>query len=140
MAVNPDTGTALVTQSSPYDVTNSAINNWWCGSPSATRKSLTSDNIRESPYASIYPRLTTKSNSYTVHFRVQTLKKVPSTDPTLWVEGKDQKLAEYRGYSLIERYIDPSNPTLPDFATNTTETVDKYYKFRVVSTKKFAPR
>jgi uncharacterized protein (TIGR02600 family) len=112
---------------------------------------LTGDNSRERPYTHIYPRLTTKSNSYTVHVRVQALKKLPTGSPDQWIEGRDQVLSEYRGSSLIERYIDPNDPRLPDFAgaptaddngngiPNADEIVDPYYRFRIISTKKFAP-
>ena len=133
-SANPSApGTALV----QWDAANANILNWWYANPAGTRKSLTGDNLRERPYDSLYPRLTTKSNSYTVHFRVQVLKKIPGTSVTQWVDGKDVVASEYRGASLIERYIDPSDPNLPDFAINPTATLDNYYKFRVVSTKKF---
>jgi hypothetical protein len=40
----------------------------------------------------------------------------------------------------VERYVDPSDPTLPDFATATTPTaLDNYYKFRIISTRRFSP-
>ena len=128
--------TALVS----WDALNANILAWWYGGQGtqSTRKSLTGDNLRERPYATLYPRLTTKSNSYTVHFRVQVLKKSPITDAAQWVEAKDMVASEYRGSSLIERYIDPSDPSLLDFADpNNTATLDDHYKFRVVSTKKF---
>ncbi len=35
---------------------------------------LTGDNSKERPYANVYPLLTTKSNTFTVHCRVQTLQ------------------------------------------------------------------
>ncbi|MFA6176031.1 MAG: Verru_Chthon cassette protein A [Phycisphaerae bacterium] len=98
----------------------------------------TGDNLRERIYTTLYSRLTTKSNSYTVHFRVQVLKKVPGTDVAQWVEGKDRTVSEYRGSTLVERYIDPSDPSLPDFTDPAnTDTLDNHYKFRVVNTKKF---
>jgi hypothetical protein len=102
---------------------------------------LTGDNTREMPYAHLYPLFTTKSNSYTVHLRVQALRKVRSTQPDAWIEGKDQVVGEYRGSMLIERYIDPNDPTLSqtDFATDTNAGIDTHYKFRVVSSKKFDP-
>jgi hypothetical protein len=100
---------------------------------------LTGDNAREFPYGDIYPRLTTKSNTYTVHVRVQTLKKISSTPANQWVEGTDLVAGEYRGSSLIERYVDTSDPTLPDFAQAGSPSVEGYYKMRVVSTKQFAP-
>jgi uncharacterized protein (TIGR02600 family) len=107
---------------------------------------LTGDNLREKPYSDIYPRLTTKSNTFTVHVRVQALKKVPGSDPTKWDSAKDKVVGEYRGASILERYIDPNDPSLPDFATKFAASpsdpalnIDQYYKMRVVSTKRFAP-
>ncbi len=100
---------------------------------------LTGDNVRERPYTTIYPRLTTQSNTYTVHVRAQALKKVPGTSANQWEEGRDQVLSEYRGHSTIERYVDPSDPALPDFATEPSETLGPYYRFRTLTTKKFSP-
>ena len=121
-----------------WSATQSAIKSWWYDNPGVTCKSVTGDNLRERPYSHLYGRLTTKSNSYTVHYRVQVLKKTQGTNPDQWEEGKDQTLSEARGSSLIERYIDPSG-ALPDFASAPTANLDLSYKFRVVSTKKFAP-
>ena len=70
---------------------------------------------------------------------VQVLKKNRASDQAQWVEGKDTVLSEYRGSSMVERYIDPSDTALPDFATNPAATLDAYYKFRVLNTKRFAP-
>ena len=106
---------------------------WWTG------YTLTGDNSKERPYARIYPKLTTKSNSFTVHFRVQVLKKSPATPADQWVEGRDIVASEYRGSTLIERYIDPNNASIPDFATNTSANIDDYYRFRVIQTRRFAP-
>ncbi len=54
--------------------TQTALDSFWNSSTGAGR--LTGDNIRELPYAQIYSRLTTRSNSYTVHVRVQVLQKL----------------------------------------------------------------
>jgi hypothetical protein len=81
--------------------------------------------------------------------RVQGLQKSRSTDPAQWDETKDKILGEYRGSAMIERFIDSGDPDLPDFATNTGGNatrfpdpqarfdINSYYKFRVLSTKKF---
>jgi hypothetical protein len=60
------------------------------------------------------------------------------------VPGKDLVLSEYRGSSVIERYIDPNDPRLPDFArvfaSNPEDeqlNIDQYYRMRVVSTKTY---
>ena len=107
---------------------------------------LTGDNLREKPYVDIYPRLTTKSNSYTVHLRVQSLKKSRNTPFDQWVTGKDVVVGEYRGSALVERYIDVNDPKLPDFAALFTSNqqapalnIDQYYRMRVISKKRFAP-
>lgn len=121
-----------------WSATQSAIKSWWYDNPGGTCKSVTGDNLRERPYSHLYGRLTTKSNSYTVHYRVQVLKKTRGTSPDKWEEGRDQTLSEARGSSLIERYIDP-NGALPDFAKEPDANLDVSYKFRVVGTKKFAP-
>ena len=100
---------------------------------------LTGDNAREMPYNHLVPRLTTRSNTYRVHYRVQVLKKVRSTDPETWDEARDLVRAETRGSALIERFIDPSTP-LPDFAasdTEVTKAVDDHYQFRVLSQRRF---
>lgn len=102
----------------------------------------TGDNVREIPYGHIYPRVTTKSNTFTVHVRVQALRKAKSPTNSQkdaeWDESRDQVVGEYRGSTTLERYIDASNPNLPDFAhPNVKEPLDKYYRFRVVNTRQF---
>jgi uncharacterized protein (TIGR02600 family) len=100
---------------------------------------LTGDNTRESPYSDIYARLTTKSNTYTVHARVQVLKKVPGTPADQWSEGRDQVLGEYRSASTFERYIDTNDPTLPDFASDPTKSAEDYYRIRIIHSTTFTP-
>ena len=117
---------------------HAVIRRWWYDGPGADRKALTGDNLREQPYNCLYPRLTTKSNTFTVHVRVQSLMKLRS-DPQQnnWTDGKDKILGEFRGSFAIERYIDPSDPNIPDFAVDPTETLDSHYRFRVLSSKQF---
>ncbi|HEY0256297.1 MAG TPA: hypothetical protein VGC39_02550, partial [Candidatus Methylacidiphilales bacterium] len=104
---------------------------------------LTGDNSLERPYANIYPLLTTKSNTFTIHFRVQTLKpaNVPGADASKWHEGSDVITGEYRGSQTVERYVDPNDTSLVDFTApaNSSSTLAPYYKFRIVSTKQFTP-
>ncbi|MGB8356461.1 MAG: Verru_Chthon cassette protein A [Chthoniobacteraceae bacterium] len=100
---------------------------------------LTGDNTREMPYGDIYARLTTKSNTYTVHMRVQTLKKIPGTQAGQWVEGRDQITGEYRGSQTIERYIDTNDTTLPDFALSSSPSAEGYYKIRLLNSTTFTP-
>jgi uncharacterized protein (TIGR02600 family) len=106
--------------------------------------SLTGDNLRERPYATLYPRLTTKSNIFSVHFYVQTLKQVNRTTPASWQtwdEKKDVVTGEYRGTAVVERYID-FNDNLPDYTLSgldPSETLDKHCKLRVLMVRKFNP-
>jgi len=111
---------------------------------------LTGDNLKERPYASLYPRLTTKSNTYTVHYRVQVLQQAVRSrgaDTTAWAtwnEDTDNVSAEYRGSSTFERYIDPSDPNLVDYASiiNTSSNytpLDQFYRYRVINSKRFSP-
>lgn len=110
---------------------------------------LTGNNVRDKPYVDIYPRLTTKSNTFTVHVWVQSLRQNKANasagqfvDPNGSGAGsKDSVVSEYRGSTTIERYIDPGDPRLSgtDFATNPSISIDPYYKFRVVEVKRFSP-
>jgi hypothetical protein len=95
---------------------------------------LTGDNLRELPYAQLYGRLTTRSNSYTVHVWVQVLKKIAS-DPNqnVWNEATDVVLGQWRGEYEIERYLDPA-ATAPAAGSPLGP-----YDFRIVSKHRFAP-
>jgi len=136
------------------NATYSTMAAYWSDSTNTYGRRLTGDNSKERIYATLYPRLTTKSNTFTVHFRVQTLKQVPRGSSGNWAtfaENKDLVTSEYRGSQIIERYADASDTTLPDFANpaNYSYSLDSYpdatgkmvsaYKFRVLNTKKFAP-
>lgn len=124
----------------PEGETLSNMPNFW------NLNKLTADNSREHPYATLYPRLTTKSNTYRIHYRVQALQQVSRSRGgdagawAVWTEGRDLVLAENRGSSVIERYVDPADPMLPDYAIiNGGDTLDKHYRFRVLGTTKFGP-
>jgi uncharacterized protein (TIGR02600 family) len=101
---------------------------------------LVGDNVRERPYSDIYPRLTTKSNTYTVHFKVQALKNPSSIRQDTWNEARGSVTAEYQGSTTVERYLDPSNPNIPDYATNVAaDSLDNYYQWRTVANQAFNP-
>jgi uncharacterized protein (TIGR02600 family) len=149
-SANPTNNTVALTN---WDSASANIMNWWYANPGVTRKSLTGDNVRERPYNYLYPRLTTKSNTYQIHYRVQTLKQTPtahSSNWTTWIDPSaggisDKILGEQRGSAVIERFIDPSDPSIPDFTTNVTTTtitgasMDSYYRFRIFNAKQFTP-
>jgi len=110
----------------------------------------TGDNTRESPYANLYAKLTTRSNTFRVHVRAQTVKKaLRGTDITRFIPGEDEVTGEFRGSFLLERYIDTADlqaaGTKADFTQGNPmdETahppLDSYYRFRIIESKRFAP-
>jgi len=114
----------------------SAMSNWWAG------YTYTGENSKERPYARIYPKLTTKSNTYTVHYRVEVLKQSPNSTVGTWNEGTDKVVSTYRGSTTIERYVNPRDPSIPDYASqnlplNSTNALP--YKFRILADRHFNP-
>ncbi len=104
-----------------------------------TTNALTGDNGRERPYSHIYPRLTTKSNVYTVHMRTQAIRKSRTSKPNEFDPEKDSVVGEYRGSATIERFIDPNDEALKNYDEK-KDKVDLYYRYRIVNTKHFAPK
>ena len=101
---------------------------------------------RERPYADIYARITTKSNSFTVYYRVQTLKNPPTSGATTWTEGQGAVLGDFRGSTTLERYIDPNDLGIPDYADPANlppnpipANLETHYKWRVVENTRFSP-
>jgi uncharacterized protein (TIGR02600 family) len=134
---NPAQNPLNTTFNPPWASDNDAANFWGV-------HRLTGDNSRERPYTNLYGRLTTKSNTFTIHMRVQSLKQSPASRASgVWVESRDVVTGEYRGSTLIERYIDP-NQTVTDYASvaeapGKEGNLDNNYKFRVVRSSQFAP-
>ena len=127
----------LVPQGQSWGSTGAAQSSWY-GSDFA----LVGDNTREKPYADIYSRVTTKSNTYTVYYRVQTLKPSVLAASSQWTEGQGLILGDYRGSTTLERYIDPNDNTVPDYANSSNYTkanLESHYKWRVVENTRFAP-
>jgi uncharacterized protein (TIGR02600 family) len=74
-----------------------------------SQNSLTGCNSIDRPYSLIYPRVTTKSNIFTVHVIAQSLKQTPSDLASgTWTEKVDQVTGEVRGAYTIEKYYDPN--------------------------------
>ena len=106
---------------------------------------LTGDNVRERPYANLYPRVTVRSNVFKLHLVAQTLQKATSQDPKGFDSVKDSVTAEWRGSCMIERSIDPRDPGLTniDYTNLNSQTLDprvtprldKYYTYRVTEVK-----
>jgi uncharacterized protein (TIGR02600 family) len=127
------------TTSAPGNPIYSTMATWW------NNYQLTADNVRESPYGNIYPRLTTKSNTFTVHVMSQSLKKSINTPANQFVDGQDQVTGEFRGSFIVQRYLDPNSDTLVHADGKTpaneldSDAMVGPYKFRVISSKRFAP-
>jgi uncharacterized protein (TIGR02600 family) len=121
------------------------LNEWWNGDPTAPIQAdameLTGDNLRESPYGQVYPRLCTRSNVFRVHYRVQWLGKSRATQAFVWDGLVEKVLAEQRGSVVVERYLDPNDPLIPDFAgeAETAVALDDFYRYRILSREPFTP-
>lgn len=110
---------------------NARIESYW------QRHRLTGDNSKERPYAHLYPRLTTRSNTFRVHFIAQSLKKARSTDPDTFDSTKDQVTATLRGSCLLKRELNVDDPTIPDYmappppgSTAVVKPLDAFYRWR----------
>lgn len=115
---------------------------WWNGNPADPGQvdafELTGDNLRESPYAQIYPRLCTRSNVFKVHYRVQLISKSLGTPVNEWNLETEKIIAEQRGATVIERYLDPNDPDIPDL-TQSNIALDEFYRYRIISQEPFTP-
>ena len=104
--------------------------------------SLVGDNSRERPYTNIQTRLTTKSNTFLVHYRAQVIqqsRRENAADYAEWRPSIDTVQAEYRGSSIVERYVNPNDKDIPDFATSDELSIDEFYNYRVINPRRFAP-
>lgn len=105
---------------------------------------LSGDDSREAPYNALYPRVTTKSNTFKIHFVAQTLSGKG---------GKWKVQGEYRGSQIVERYLaglsgvnasknygTGSTPAtqFPALAGNDS-TGTPYYRFRKTNHQQFSP-
>ncbi len=143
-AVTDITENIAATSLNSYSDREDAMVRFW------SNHSSTGDNTRERPYSNLYAKLTTRSNTFRVHVRAQTIKKAgrgPSVN--IFNPAEDQVTGEYRGSFLLERYIDMADlkaaGTAADFTVGNPmdETahppLDSYYRFRVLESKRFAP-
>ncbi len=129
-----------ITKTTPLSIFDTRLKAFWAA------HLLTGDNSLERPYSMIYPRITTRSNSYTVHVRVQVLKKIATDkDQYVFKDGRDQVSGEFRGSFALERYLDPNlagfvkGPSQTPVSETDPDAVLGPYRFRVVSSKQFVP-
>jgi uncharacterized protein (TIGR02600 family) len=129
-------GVAKATSSVTYD----NIVDWWNRTTNSRQDNhfaLTGDNAREEPYNRLYPLVTTRSNTFTVHMWVEALRpgRVDAAAGR-WTEEGGQVQARRREAVVLERYVDPQDPRLPDFAKDWNgpgdESLENHYQYRVV--------
>src|SRR5262249_38579895 len=136
--VNPTKYTDWMGGGPPYKEADNSMADSWYGSDFGA----VGDNVRERPYADIYPRLTTKSNTFTVYYTVQVLKN-PAWSRTQWNESTGSVMGTYPGSTSLERYLDPNDPNIPDYGDGSDPTgkppIDTYYKWRVIANSAFPP-
>jgi uncharacterized protein (TIGR02600 family) len=131
VAVSPTDGSDQ-NPSTPYSWTK--MTDFW------TPRSITGENLRERPYANIYAKVTTQSNTFRVHYRAQAIRKARSVDPNTFDPKADSVTSDFRGSAMIERRIDPEDSRLPDYTTSpNARPLDDFYSFRVLENKRFAP-
>ncbi len=95
---------------------------------------LTGDNSKERPYAHLYSRLTTRSNTYRVHFIAQSLVQARSADAGTFDSRRDRVTATTSGSALLTRQLDLSDPSLPDYQTPSPEaqpSLERFYRWRI---------
>lgn len=97
-------------------VTTANINEFWA------KHRLTGDNSKERPYARLYSRFTTRSNSYRIHFVAQCIKKARSTPANTYDPVRDRLTATFRGSRLLRRTLDMNDPRIPDYLSTTSPT------------------
>ncbi|MDB6118183.1 MAG: Verru Chthon cassette protein, partial [Verrucomicrobiaceae bacterium] len=109
---------------------------------------LTGDNTRERPYANLYQKFTTRSNTFRVYFTAQTLRKARSLLPNQVDTRRDTVTSEYRGSALLERYLDFSTAGTAALSNNDygngdslvgKKSLESFYHYRVIEMKQFAP-
>lgn len=111
---------------------------------------LTGDDQRESPYNRLYPRVTTRSNTFRVHFWVQTLNPKGLSAQGTPTNAAPIVTGEYRGSMLVERYLDPNLATYGtgngsgtgvsvDGPNATYPFMNTYYKYRKIELRQFSP-
>jgi len=96
---------------------------------------LTGDNSREKPYAELYPKITTQSNTFRIHMRVQVLPRSDGLPPN---QTDFKPLAEYRGSRLIERFLNPSDPRFSSVDPD-QDNLNELYQYRVLENRQFNP-
>lgn len=93
---------------------------------------LTGDNTKERPYAHLHPRLTTRSNTFRLHYVVETIHKVRTSDPAKFDRERDRISARQQGSCMIRRHLDPKTKNLPDYLTESAApSLENFYHWEI---------
>lgn len=110
------------------EVTRQQMETYW------KKHRLTGDNSKERPYAHLYSRLTTRSNTYRVHFIAQSLTKARNSAQDTFDLEKDSVAASYSGSATLRRHLDIENEDIPDYIINNdgkAKPLDHFYQWEV---------
>lgn len=100
----------LIPEGETWDANGNSIRAFW------DRHRLSGDNTLERPYAGLYSRLTTRSNAFRLHYRIQIVDKDPAVAADLFEPTKDQIVEDKQGAKVIERILDNSTRAANIFA------------------------
>ena len=82
--------------------------------------------------------VTTRSNAFRLHTRIELLSKDLQTPPDQFDPARDRVIGRYWGSARIERALETDHPDMPDYARNPERLppIEQFYKFfvRAVST------
>ena len=78
---------------------------------------LSGDNTLERPYAGLYGRLTTRSNVFRLHFRIQEIVKSTDSPADRFDPDQDSIGSDRQGSKILERVLNHQHPDLPSYST-----------------------
>lgn len=97
----------LIPEGQAWDGTGVSVRAFW------DEHRLSGDNTLERPYAGLYSRLTTRSNAFRLHFRIQSITKGADSPPNRFDRDKDSIAEDRRGSKVIERVL--NHEALPNY-------------------------
>ena len=120
----------LIPEGETWDGDGSSIRAFW------DRHRLSGDNTLERPYAGLYGRVTTRSNVFRLHFRIQEITKGPGSPPERFIPEEDTVTVDRQGSKILERVLNHQHPELPSYAgRNVVQAglprIEQFYDYRV---------